>query len=242
MWRFSTFGAIAAVAGLALVPAANGATSDERAQPVVTARVVLPSTALAAPRWGAKRLMLLGARPPGPGSAAAPDGHRPPHRHGRAATWVRVQLPVRPERVRPAGCAANRVRLSATRVRFEVHLGSRRLEIWRGTRLPRTAWRAGVGRPGTPDPGRAASRSRTRCRPLPSAGAPVYGAWTLTLTAHSNALRTFMGGDALVAIHGTGAAAGRGGWGRPSSNGCVILGRAASSRWPRATRGPGRRW
>jgi hypothetical protein len=50
----------------------------------------------------------------------------------------------------------------------------------------------------------------------------VYGRFTLTLTAHSNALRHFMGGDALVAIHGTGS--GRS-WrvGTASSYGCVIL-------------------
>ena len=238
MWRFSTFGAIAAVAGLALVPAANGATSDERAQPVVTARVVLPTTALAAPRWGAKRLMLLEGATTWTGLGPAPDGHRPPHGHRRALAGCACSCRCGPNE--SAGWVrANRVRLSATRVRFEVHLGSRRLEIWRGTRRLH-AWSAGVGRAGPRRPRSGASRSRTRCRRCPS-WRSVYGAWTLTLTAHSNALRTFMGGDALVAIHGSRQ--------RPVVAGGAGLElrlrdprRSASSRWPRATRGPGRRW
>ena len=231
MWRFSTFCSVAAVAGLALVPAANGATSDERAQPVVTARVVLPFTALAAPRWGAKRLMLLEGATTWTGSA---QRLMVTGRHTDAAgrSWVRVQLPVRPNE--SAGWVrANRVRLSATRVRFEVHLGSRRLEIWRGTRRLH-AWSAGVGRAATPTPvGRFAIQD-----PVPTLPSwrSVYGAWTLTLTAHSNALKTFMGGDALVAIHGAGS--GRS-WrvGQASSYGCVILGErelAVAARYARA--------
>jgi lipoprotein-anchoring transpeptidase ErfK/SrfK len=101
-----------------------------------------------------------------------------------------------------------------------VRLESRRLEIWRGARRV-ASWPAGVGRPGTPTPtGRFAIQDPVRTHPE---WVGVYGRYTLTLTAHSTALRTFMGGDALVAIHGTGT--GRG-WrvGRPSSYGCVILG------------------
>ncbi len=118
---------------------------------------------------------------------------------------------------------ADRVRLSATRVRFEVHVRSRSLEIWRGTRRL-AAFPAGVGRAATPTPvGRFAIEDPFVTLPE---WRGVYGRFTLTLTAHSPALRSFMGGNGLVAIHGTGA--GRG-WrvGTASSNGCVVLGERA---------------
>jgi lipoprotein-anchoring transpeptidase ErfK/SrfK len=210
----------AAVAGLSLAPVAGAApaTAHDRGAPVLTARVVLPTTAYGAPRWGARRVMALRGATAWTGSA---QRLLVTGRHSDVAgrEWVRVQLPIRPNGT--AGWVrANRVRLSGTRVRFEVHLGSRRMEIWRGARRLH-AFSAGIGRPGTPTPvGRFAIQD-----PVPTLPGwrAVYGAWTLTLTAHSNVLMRFMGGDGLVAIHGTGT--GRG-WriGQPSSNGCVILG------------------
>lgn len=231
MWRFSTFGAVAAAAALALVPAATGAGADERTQPVMTARVVLPADALGAPRAGAKPIMRLRGATTWSGTAQRllVTGR---HEDLAGRRWVRVQLPIRPNE-RAGWVRADRVRLSTTRIRFEVHLGSRRLEIWRGAhRL--ASWSAGIGRPGTPTPvGRFAIQD-----PVPTLPSwrSVYGAWTLTLTAHSTALRTFMGGDALVAIHGAGG--GRS-WrvGQASSYGCVILGErelAVAARYARA--------
>jgi lipoprotein-anchoring transpeptidase ErfK/SrfK len=223
----------AAVAGLSFAPAAGAtpATAQERATPALTARVVLPTTAYGAPRWGARRVMSLRGATTWTGSAQrllVTGRHTDPA--GR--DWVRVHLPVRPNGT-SGWVRANRVRLSATRVRLEVHLGSRRLEIWRGPRLLHR-FSAGIGRPGTPTPvGRFAIQD-----PVPTVPGwrSVYGAWTLTLTAHSNVLKHFMGGDGLVAIHGTGT--GRG-WrvGQPSSNGCVILAEpelAVAARYARA--------
>jgi lipoprotein-anchoring transpeptidase ErfK/SrfK len=223
----------AAAAALALAPAAGAApaAAHDRGAPVLTARVVLPTTAYGAPRRGARRVMALGGATTWTGSAQrllVTGRHTDP----AGSEWVRVQLPIRPNGT--AGWVrADRVRLSGTRVRFEVHLGSRRLEIWRGGRLLHR-FSAGVGRPGTPTPvGRFAIQD-----PVPTLPAwrSVYGAWTLTLTAHSNVLKRFMGGDGLVAIHGTGT--GRG-WrvGRASSFGCVILGEpelAVAARYARA--------
>ncbi|HTI34183.1 MAG TPA: L,D-transpeptidase [Miltoncostaea sp.] len=223
----------AAVAALSLAPSAGAApaAAHERALPALTARVVLPTTAYGAPRRGARRVMALRGATAWTGSAQRllVTGR---HTDARGRAWVRVQLPIRPNGA--AGWVrADRVRLSGTRVRFEVHLRSRRLEIWRGARLLHR-FRAGVGRPGTPTPvGRFAIQD-----PVPTLPGwrSVYGAWTLTLTAHSEVLRHFMGGDGLVAIHGTGT--GRG-WrvGQPSSNGCVILGEpelAVAARYARA--------
>lgn len=230
MWRFSSFCLVAAAA-LAAAPAASGAISDERARPSLTARVVLPATALGAPRTGAKpRMRLVGATTwTGSAQRLMVTGR---HTDARGRDWVRVQLPVRPN-ASNGWVPAGRLRLSTTRVRFEVHLGSRRLEIWRGTRRI-AAWPAGIGRPGTPTPvGRFAIQD-----PVPTLPEwrGVYGRFTLTLTAHSPTLRRFMGGDALVAIHGAGT--GRS-WrvGRASSYGCVILSEpalAVSARYARA--------
>lgn len=220
MWSFSSFAALlagAAGAALALTSPALGAELDERARPAVTARVVVPGPALGAPRAGAKPVMRLAGSTTWSGAAQRlmVTGR---HRDARGRDWVRVQLPVRPNESN-GWVPAERVRLSTTRIRFEVHLGSRRLEIWRGTRRL-ASWPAGIGRPGTPTPvGRFAIQD-----PVPTLPEwrGVYGAHTLTLTAHSPTLRTFMGGDALVAIHGAGS--GRS-WrvGTPSSYGCVIL-------------------
>lgn len=223
----------AAVAGLCLAPATGGAapTAQERAEPAVTARVVLPTPAYGAPRLGARRVMTLRGATAWTGTAQRllVTG-RHTDRAGRA--WVRVQLPVRPNGT-SGWVRAGRVRLSATRLRLEVHLGSRRLEIWRGARRLH-AFRAGVGRPATPTPvGRFAIQDPVPTHP---GWRSVYGGWTLTLTAHSEVLKSFMGGEGLVAIHGTGA--GRP-WrvGRASSFGCVILGErqlAVAARYARA--------
>lgn len=217
MWRFWTF-ALACVA--ALVAAAPGGAAESlevRAEPTLTARVVVPGPALAAPRPDARPRMRLRGATTWTGSAQrlmVTGTHEDP----RGRRWVRVQLPVRPNQT-SGWVRADTVRLSERRVRIEVHLGSRRLEVWRGrTRL--ASHPAGVGRPGTPTPvGRFAIQDPVRTLP---AWRGVYGGWTLTLTAHSPTLRTFMGGDALVAIHGAGT--GRS-WrvGAASSYGCVIL-------------------
>ena len=221
----------AVAAGLALAPAAGVATAQERAEPALTARVVMPSTAWGAPKPGARRLMALRGATAYTGTAQRllVTGR---HTDRAGHDWVRVQLPIRPNGT-GGWVRADRVRLSATRVRFEVHLGSRRLEIWRGARRIH-AFPAGIGRPATPTPvGRFAIQD-----PVPTLPGwrSVYGRWTLTLTAHSNVLKRFMGGDGLVAIHGAGT--GRG-WrvGQASSYGCVILGEpqlAIAARYARA--------
>ena len=222
MWRFWAFAIGAAT--LALLPAAPGAAAESlevRAKPAMTARVVIPSTALGAPRPGARpRMRLVGATTwSGTAQRLLVTGR---HRDARGHEWVRVQLPIRPNES-SGWVRAESLQLSERRVRIEVHLGSRRLEVWRG-RDRLATYPAGIGRPGTPTPtGRFAIQD-----PVPTLPGwrGVYGRYTLTLTAHSPTLRTFMGGDALVAIHGAGS--GRT-WrvGTPSSYGCVILGEPA---------------
>jgi lipoprotein-anchoring transpeptidase ErfK/SrfK len=229
-WSFPVPVAIGA-AVLASVAPASAHEPAERARPTVTARVVVPVTALGAPRAGATpRMRLIGATAwSGTAQRLMVTGT---HTDVRGHHWVRVQLPVRPNGSN-GWVRADRLRLTGTRIRFEVHLGSRRLEIWSGTRRL-AAWRAGIGRAATPTPvGRFAIQD-----PVPTLPGwrSVYGRFTLTLTAHSTALRRFMGGDALVAIHGAGS--GRS-WrvGTASSFGCVILGEralAVAARYARA--------
>lgn len=198
-------------------PVAAAGQLAEHERPTLTARVVMPATALAAPRAGAAtRMRLVGST----AWSGSPQRLMVTGRHTDAGgrRWVRVQLPIRPNQAN-GWVPAERLRLTATRIRFEVHLGSRRLEIWSGNRRL-GAWPAGIGRAATPTPvGRFAIQD-----PMPTLPGwrHVYGGYTLTLTAHSPTLRTFMGGDATVAIHGAGS--GRS-WrvGRASSYGCVIL-------------------
>src|SRR5438132_1040938 len=49
-------------------------------------------------------------------------------------------------------------------------------------------------------------------------GQPYYGPFAYTLSAHSNVLRSFMGGDGTVGLHGTNAP---GSIGRAASHGCI---------------------
>jgi lipoprotein-anchoring transpeptidase ErfK/SrfK len=221
-------------AGAAILPSSATAVAPrahEASAPALTARVVLPVTALAAPRPGATPRMRLRGVTAFSGQAQrllVTGGHT----DARGRRWVRVQLPIRPNEVN-GWVPARTVAVSGTRVRLHVRLGSRRLEIWRGPRRV-ASFRAGIGRPGTPTPtGRFAIQDPVRTLP---GWRGVYGGWTLTLTAHSTVLTSFMGGDGLVAIHGTGS--GRG-WrvGQPSSHGCVILGErdlAITARYARA--------
>ncbi len=51
--------------------------------------------------------------------------------------------------------------------------------------------------------------------------------WVLTLTAHSDVLRTFDGGDGLTAIHGRGGASLQDPLGSARSHGCIRLGNRA---------------
>ncbi len=169
-------------------PASALESLEVRAKPTITARVVAPANALRAPRAGARqRMRLYGATAWSRSAQRLMVTGRYVDRAGRR--WVRVQLPIRPNQA-SGWVRADRVRLSATRVRFEVHLRSRKLEIWRGKRRL-VAFPAGVGRRGTPTPvGRFAVEDPFVTLP---AWRGVYGRFTLTLTAHSPTLRSVHG-------------------------------------------------
>lgn len=140
-------------------------------------------------------------------------------RDARGRDWVRVEIAERPN-ASYAWVPADAVQLETTDVRIVVRLGLRRLELWRNTRRVAT-YRAGIGRSATPTPiGTFAVEDKVVTKP---ADRRKYGRFILTLTAHSSVLKTFMGGDAQIAIHGSGSL---GRIGRASSYGCVVLGDA----------------
>lgn len=117
--------------------------------------------------------------------------------------------------------AGQSVHLATTTTRIVVRLDSRRLELWRGEQRVAT-YPAGIGRTVTPTPtGTFAVEDTVVTR---TADRGTYGRFVVTLTAHSNVLKHFNGGDGQIAIHGSGSL---GRVGRASSHGCVILGDAA---------------
>jgi lipoprotein-anchoring transpeptidase ErfK/SrfK len=141
-------------------------------------------------------------------------------RDTRGRDWVRVQIAERPN-MSSAWVPAESVHLATTTTRIVVRLDSRRLELWRGEQRVAT-YPAGIGRTVTPTPtGTFAVEDTVVTR---TADRGTYGRFVVTLTAHSNVLKHFNGGDGQIAIHGSGSL---GRVGRASSHGCVILGDAA---------------
>lgn len=136
----------------------------------------------------------------------------------RGRRWIRVQLDSRPNG-RSGWVPRARVHLQTTPRRVVVFRRSRTMEVWReGRRIAR--WPVGIGRPDTPTPlGRFAIQD-----PVATYGGwtAIYGSHVLALTAHSEVIYSFLGGDGRVAIHGTAGRPQR--IGRGSSNGCVVLG------------------
>lgn len=209
--------ACAASAALAAPAAAQPGT--EVTGSTATARVTEPTVARAAPAVGARRvldlmpytafsrrdqvLMVTGD--------ATDDSGRP---------WVRVMLPVRPSGTE-GWVPASQVKRSAVHSRIRVVLGAKRLELWRnGRRVLST--RAAVGTGSTPTPVGAFAVQDPVTTPASARG--VYGPYIITLTAYSSVLKTFMGGNGLVAIHGT---SDTGSLGRAASHGCVRISNSA---------------
>ncbi|MES1171277.1 MAG: L,D-transpeptidase [Actinomycetota bacterium] len=134
---------------------------------------------------------------------------------------VRIRLNRRPNTAR-AWVAAQHVRLSRTLWRIEVRRATRRLTLLRRGRAVRR-WRVVVGKPATPTPtGLFAIQASYRTPP-----SSFSGSWILALTAHSEILTTFDGGDGQVALHGRGGASLANPLGTAASHGCVRLANAA---------------
>jgi lipoprotein-anchoring transpeptidase ErfK/SrfK len=217
-------GAVTASAATQPPAGADGSQSATQVGPPTqsrawTAKVLLPVVGRAAPRADARvvapimHYTAFSRRPQillVTGAATGPSGAR----------WVRVQLPRRPNGTQ-AWIPASAAQLRSTAVRLRIRTGSHRVEVWRDGRL-RASYRAAVGTGSTPTPiGRFAIQD-----PVPSSAhqRSYLGPYILTLTAHSAVLRSFMGGDGLVAIHGTNAP---GLLGQAVSHGCVRVSNTA---------------
>jgi hypothetical protein len=137
------------------------------------------------------------------------------------ACWLQVRLPTRPNTSK-GWVKADRVQLAPTPWRIEVVLRARTVTLLRaGRRVAR--FRAVVGAPASPTPrGRFALMEA-----YPNDPGDFLGRWVLTLTAHSDVLQRYDGGDGRVALHGRGGASLRDPLGSAASHGCVRLTNAA---------------
>jgi lipoprotein-anchoring transpeptidase ErfK/SrfK len=80
-------------------------------------------------------------------------------------------------------------------------------------------WQVVVGKPATPTPGGLFAIQDSYRSPAGS----FDGSWILTLTAHSDVLKRFDGGDGRVALHGRGGASLADPLGSAASHGCIRL-------------------
>jgi lipoprotein-anchoring transpeptidase ErfK/SrfK len=140
---------------------------------------------------------------------------RPQPADGRC--WLRARLPWRPNDA--AGWVnANEVSIEKTAWRIVVSTARRTLTLYRAARPIRTV-SVVVGKPSTPTPlGLFAVVWTIRWHPT-----DFLGSWVLELTAHSNVLQQFDGGDGTVGIHGRGGASLLDPLGSARSHGCIRL-------------------
>lgn len=131
--------------------------------------------------------------------------------------WLRVRLPWRPNHS-SGWIDAGKVSIERTPWRIDVSRRQRTLTVYRAGARVRSR-RVVVGKPATPTPvGRFAVTWAMRWRPD-----DFLGSWVLELTAHSNVLQRYDGGDGVVAIHGRGGTSLRDPLGSARSHGCVRL-------------------
>ena len=138
-------------------------------------------------------------------------------RDSEGRCWLRVRLPSRPNNA-TAWVRADRVLPRPTRWRIVVASSARRISVYHdGDR--RRRFRVVVGAPGTPTPrGLLSIVDVWRWNP-----ADFLGSYILPLTAHSNVLQEFGGGDGRVGIHGRGGASLLDPLGSARSHGCIRL-------------------
>ena len=182
--------------------------------PVQIARLMIATPALTSPTGTAASRLATTVRPGGGPTRLLVVGHRTVAGHD----WLRVLLANRPNGS-TGWIPRDRARITTTAWAVVVPLAERRLYAVRRGRVVRR-FSVVVGRQQTPTPtGRFAISERIA---LGSSGG-FYGTWMLTLTAHSEVLDTFEGGDGQVAIHGRGGASLEVPVGTAGSNGCVRM-------------------
>lgn len=207
---------LTALIALLLAPASATAACDvTKPSPTRAMRAeLLARTPVSAQPGGAMRSSLSPSRV---GALLVLAGAR--DRAGRC--WLQVRLPGRPN-VAKGWVRADRVAVSETPWRIDVDLDARTVTLLRAG-VPVRRYRAVVGAPATPTPtGLFAFVDAFEGR-----ASDFLGRWVLTLTAHSDVLRRYDGGDGRVALHGRGGASLRDPLGSAASHGCVRLSNAA---------------
>jgi lipoprotein-anchoring transpeptidase ErfK/SrfK len=218
-------GVLAAAVLLLGTAVAAAETSSSVATPsAITAPVPGPPTRQDS--WTARVLFPVKARSTPGGRAVMSLKHYTPYSQGpsvlmvtgtkvvKRRLWIRVQLPKRPNGSQ-GWLPESALDLRRITTRIRVSTSARTVQVLRkGT--PVTIFKAAVGTGGTPTPrGLFAIWD-----PVPTGG--ELGPYILVLTAHSNVLRTFAGGDGVVGIHGWPNA---GVLGQAVSHGCVRMSR-----------------
>jgi hypothetical protein len=146
-----------------------------------------------------------------------------PH-HADHGCWVRVRLPWRPNGA--AGwVSADDVLLERTPWRIAVSRAHRRLTLFRAGIAVRSV-SVVVGKPSTPTPRGLFAIVWA----IPWQPDDFLGSWVLELTAHSDVLQQFEGGNGTVGIHGRGGASLVDPLGSDRSHGCVRLANDAIDR------------
>jgi len=136
--------------------------------------------------------------------------------------WVKVYLPTRPNG--SVGWVRTRaVQTFTNRYRIVVRLRAHTLQLWRRQDLVAT-YPVATGTRSTPTP-RGLYYIVELLRPSNPGGS--YGPYSFGLSAHSNVLKTFAGGDGRVGLHGTNEP---GLIGSSVSHGCIRLRNAAVKR------------
>jgi hypothetical protein len=180
------------------------------------AKVLLATPARSAPAAGARVRGLIPAVSPWGtptellvlASKVGPEGR----------TWLRVLLDLRPNGT-AVWLNAEDTLLRVDRWRIDVSLRERRVTVYRLGR-PVRSFAAVVGKPATPTPTGLFAVAAELRQPNPK---QFVGSWVLPLTAHSDVLKTFDGGDGQVALHGRGGASLLDPLGTARSHGCIRL-------------------
>lgn len=135
--------------------------------------------------------------------------------------WVQVRLPWRPNDATD-WIDASPMTVRPTAWRIVVSVAERSLAVYRRGALVRRV-RAVVGAPSTPTPLGLFSIIGAWSSP-PTA---FLGSWILPLTAHSDVLHEFEGGDGTIGIHGRGGASLLDPLGSALSHGCIRIDNAS---------------
>ena len=221
-------GLAAACAVVALTAAPASAATAPRAiasRPTTTeawtARVLLPVHTRSAPRAAARKTSKLSVTAPynGGSNVLLVLGARSTVKDG---LWYRVRLTSRPNTA--AGwIPAEAVQVKKTPYRVVVRLGARKVELLKKGQVV-GRWAAAVGTPANPTPTGRFAISEVVKQANPGG---FFGTYIITLTAHSENLSEFDGGDGRVALHGTNQPQLLG---QAVSHGCVRLGNSVATR------------